>query len=203
MHKCFISSKDEDIRYKRYIIEKYGSDNFIDKSLNYKIQSNDCDYIMSKIREDHLSDSTVTIFLIGPHSSEKEGHDIYGEDINYYIKKELQASLYDGKVNTRNGILGIVLPEVIDKIFLGEYTCNICGKNHNYVKIDDDTVIREFSYNYYIKPHSGCAWSKNEEYCVLCTWGEFLKNPEYWIDKAYNKREEDISKKVTVFDFGR
>ena len=44
------------------------------------IDSEDGDYIMQVIREDYLHDSTVTIFIIGEHSSEKEGTDFYGRD---------------------------------------------------------------------------------------------------------------------------
>ena len=84
----------------------------IDKSLNESIDSKDEDYVMRKIREEYLSDSTVTIFLIGKYSSESLG---IGEQI--YIKRELQASLYDGKANSKNGILGIVLPEMYDDVY--------------------------------------------------------------------------------------
>lgn len=64
-HKCYISFKTEDCWYKKEI-QKW-SDNekvdMIDKSLNTPINSDDEDYIMRKIREDYLSDSTVTHFL--------------------------------------------------------------------------------------------------------------------------------------------
>ena len=71
-HKCFISFKTEDIEYKNHIRENMNID-MIDKSLNEPINSFDDDYIMRKIREDYLSDSTVTIFLIGSKSSENLG----------------------------------------------------------------------------------------------------------------------------------
>ena len=41
---------------------------------------------MSVIRRDYLKDSTVTIFLIGEHSSENEGYDYLGPK-NYFIQK--------------------------------------------------------------------------------------------------------------------
>ena len=63
-HKCFISFKTKDSDYKDYIQNDLDLD-MIDKSLNDPIDSEDEDYIMRKIREDYLSDSTVTIFLIG------------------------------------------------------------------------------------------------------------------------------------------
>ena len=107
-HKCFISFKTEDKKYKKYIQEDLKID-MIDKSLNTPINSTDEDYIMRKIREDYLSDSTVTIHLIGEYSAENL---LYENQA--YIKRELQASLYNGENNTINGILGIVLPNMYD-----------------------------------------------------------------------------------------
>lgn len=106
-HKCFISFKTEDEKYKKEI-RNWSDDNkvdMIDKSLNTPIDSDDEEYIMRKIRQDYLSDSTVTIVLIGEYSSED-----LGEDEQKFIKRELQASLYNGEGNTRSGILGVVLP---------------------------------------------------------------------------------------------
>lgn len=68
-HKCFISFKTEDMDYKKKIQEDMDID-MIDKSLDEPINSDDEDYIMRKIREDYLADSTVTIYLIGEYSAE-------------------------------------------------------------------------------------------------------------------------------------
>lgn len=190
-HKCFISFKTEDKAYKTHIHDNLNVD-MIDKSLHEPIDSYDEDYIMRKIRENYLSDSTVTIFLIGDESAENLG---YGNQ--KFIKRELQASLYHGVGNTKNGILGVVLPSMKDKIFRGSYTCTACGRNHNFVSINDNTVIKEFSYNYYI-PNDKCAWSEEDRYCVLTTWEEFCSTPNYYIDLAFNKRTQPISNKTKV-----
>lgn len=200
-HKCFISFKKEDQYYRDYLVDMFDTADVIDKSLDRVIDSYDGDYIMSVIRRDYLKDSTVTLFLIGEHSSENEGNDWYGRPHNYFIQRELQASLYNGSGNTRNGILGIVIPEMYDRIYRGSYQCNICGNTHNYVNINDGTVIREFSENYYIEPHEGCAWSEDERYCTLAKWDDFIKHPEVYVDTAYDKRSEDIAKKVKVCNF--
>ena len=63
-HRCFISFKTEDLEYKKYIQDHLDID-MIDYSLDEAINSNNTDYIMRKIREEYLSDSTVTIHLIG------------------------------------------------------------------------------------------------------------------------------------------
>ena len=171
-----------------------GKLDYIDKSLNEAIDSEDTDYIMRKIREDYLSDSTVTIFLIGIHSKET-----LGWEEQKFIKRELQASLYNGEGNSRSGLLGVVLPEMSNIIFNGSYTCSICGNTHSWVSINDNTVIKEFSANYYIEPHSGCSWTEDQRYCVLVKWEDFIKNPEFYINKAYNKREAEIANKVKVY----
>ncbi len=190
-HRVFISHKREDKAYKNYILNNLGVD-MIDKSLNERIDSNDEDYVMRKIREDYLSDSTVTIFLIGKYSAEN-----LGEEEQIYIKRELQASLYDGKANSKNGILGIVLPEMYDSIYKGNYSCSECGGNHNHVSINNSTVIAEFSYNYYI-PKDKCSWSEDDRYCVLVKWDDFKSKPEKYIDLAFDKRKREISSKTKV-----
>lgn len=194
-HRVFISHKREDKACKNYIQNNLGVD-MIDKSLNEAIDSDDEDYILRKIREDYLSDSTVTIFLIGTHSSENEG-----EEEQVYIKRELQASLYNGKANSRNGILGIVLLDMYDKIYTGSGICTTCGNSHSYVNVNDSTTIKEFSYNYYI-PHNKCAWSEDDRYCVLVKWDDFKKDAESaekYIDKAFDKRKHPIAEKVKVY----
>ena len=198
MRKCFISFKKEDLWYKDYLIKQYGSNNFINKTLDRWIDSEDGDYILQVIRQDYLCDSTVTLFLIGEHSSENEGYDWRGYDNNFFIKRELAASLYNGPGNTRNGILGIVLPNMYDKIYKGTYTCSTCGKNHNCVSINDNTVVREFSRNYYIEPCPGCAWSEDDRYCVLVKWDDFIADPEPSIDLAFSKRFSEIAKRIVI-----
>lgn len=201
-HKCFISYKKEDtegiVDYKKETIALLEEGDCVGKSLDRWIASNDADYIMQTIRDDYLKDSTVTVFLIGLHSSENEGNDWQGRPKNHFIQRELQASLFNGRGNTRNGILGVVLPNMYDRIYKGSYSCSICGGPHNHVSINDGTVIREFSANYYMKPHEGCAWSENERYCVLVKWEDFKKNPYEYIEQAYEKRSSELANKVKI-----
>jgi hypothetical protein len=185
-HKCFISFKTQDHDYKKHIHDELDVD-MIDKSLHEPIDSEDEDYIMRKIRENYLSDSTVTIFLIGTKSAENS----FFENQSF-IKRELQASLYHGENNTKNGILGIVLPDMTNNIYLGTNNCLTCGSSHTIININNATVIKEFSYNYYI-PNDKCAWSEDDRYCVLTTWEDFCIKPNYYIDKAFDKRIHAIS----------
>lgn len=194
-HKCYISFKMEDKSFKEEIQKWCDRDkvDMIDKSLDTPINSENEDYIMRKIREEYLSDSTVTIFLIGDHSSED-----LGWDEQRFIKRELQASLYNGEGNTRNGILGVVLPNMYDKIFKGSYTCLTCSSCHNWVALEDSTVIKEFWKNYYLNNHGKCSYSEDDRYCVLVKWSDFKQNPNTYIDQAFNKRNHPIAQEVIV-----
>lgn len=166
----------------------------IEKQIDAVFEDIEVDAVkIGKIREDYLADSTVTIYLIGEYSAENS----FLQD-QTYIKRELQASLYNGENNTKNGILGIVLPSMYDKVYKGKEQCSVCGKNHNIVCINDNTTIKEFSYNYYIPKESGCSWSEDERYCVLVKWEDFKNDPETYIDNAFNKRKSEISKKTKV-----
>jgi hypothetical protein len=191
-HRCFISFKTEDAAYKKIIQEDLDID-MIDHSLDEAINSEDEDYIMQVIRRDYLSDSTVTIFLIGTKSAEN-----LGQYEQRFIKRELQSSLYHSQGNTKNGILGVVLPSMDEAIYKGSYICGICGNNHTKVIIDDSTSIKEFHYNFYIPQSTKCGWSEEDRYCVLVKWEDFKNNPEKYIDQAFDKRESDISSKTKV-----
>lgn len=191
-HKCFISFKTEDLSYKEEIQSTLNID-MIDKSLNVPIESDDEDYIMRRIREDYISDSTVTIHLIGQHSAENS----FLMD-QTYIKRELQASLYNGGNTKKNGILGVVLPSMYEYIYKGEYTCSICKGIHNYININDNTVVKEFSYNYYIPKNCGCCWTEDDRYCVLVKWDIFRKTPDKYIEAAFQKRNCPVSSKTCV-----
>lgn len=197
-HKCFISYKKEDTAYRDALLKLFSSSDVINKSLDRTINSDNGDYVMQVIRQDYLRDSTVTIFLIGQHSSENEGYDWKG-DKNYFIKRELQASLYNGVGNTRNGILGIVLPNMYDAVYHGTYDCSTCGGIHNWVTMSDEIAIREFTANYYITPHTKCAWREEDRYCVLTKWDDFVANPEYFVECAFQKRTSEVAKKVKIY----
>jgi hypothetical protein len=189
--KCFISCKTEDFEYKEKIINDLEID-MIDKSLNDAIDSDNEDYIMQTIREEFLSDSTVTIHLIGPYSSESRG---WAEQ--KFIKRELQSSLYHGAGNTQNGILGIVLPTMYSQIYQGSVVCNTCGANHNYINLSNSTTVSEFSYNFFI-PNGKCSHPDEDRYCVLVKWDDFAIDPEKYIEEAFQKRTMPIAIKTKV-----
>ena len=201
-HNCFISFKKEDEYYRKKISEKLGEGQIQGKSLDKWIDSEDIDYIMQVIRTQYMKNTSVTLFLIGKHSSENEGFEYSYEDKCYYNKqnfiiRELKATLYDGKGNRRSGLLGIVLPDMYDAIYGGNYTCTCCGEEINIVRINSNTVIKEFSENYYLSPN--CKDGHCDEsgrYCVLVKYDDFMKSPDTYINKAYDKSNAEICNSV-------
>lgn len=200
-HNCFISFKKEDKHYKEKIEEKLTKERVKGKSLDKTIESDDIDYVMQVIRNEYMNGTSVTIFLIGEHSSENEGFEYSEEDKIYYNKqnfiiRELKATLYDGPGNRRSGLLGVVLPEMYDKIYSGSNICPKCGDTVTYVNINDATVIKEFSKNYYLKKSDCDHYGANGRYCIAVRYDDFMYDPDKYINMAYDKTNQDIANYV-------
>jgi len=104
-HKVFISYHHDDQGEVEDFVETFDKERkvFITRGLGVGmeqdiIDSEDTDYIMRRIRELYLKDSTVTIVLIGKCTWARR-----------FVDWELQASLRHGEKVTANGLLGIVL----------------------------------------------------------------------------------------------
>ena len=202
LHNCFISFKKEDTYYKDMICRVLKEGQIQGKSLDKWIDSENIDYVMQVIRSEYMRNTSVTIFLIGMHSSENEGFEYSMKDNCWYnrqnyIIRELKATLYDGSGNRRSGLLGVVLPEMYNSVYGESYTCGTCGRQVNVVRINENTVIKEFSENYYLLPN--CANGDCDEsgrYCVLVKYDDFIKEPNKYIDEAYDKTKMDISNHV-------
>ncbi len=103
-HKCFISYHKDDLGYAEKFALEY-SRVFISKVLGVSdqelVNSSDVNYIMRRIREDYLQDSTVTIVLLGKCTWSRK-----------FVDWEIASSLRNDPKNKRSGLLGIVLPSV-------------------------------------------------------------------------------------------
>jgi len=104
--KCFLSyhhaDQDEVDEFVRVFDEE--RDVFITRGLGITsdediINSDDTDYVMQRIREDYLGDSTVTIVLIGNCTWARR-----------FVDWEIQASLRHGETVVPLGVMGICLP---------------------------------------------------------------------------------------------
>ena len=98
-HKCFISYHHaNDQYYKDKFVKLFDDylDIFIDKSVSDGDISDDSsmDYIMQQIRENYLSDSSVTIVLIGKETWKRK-----------YIDWEISAGIRNTQKNPRSGLI--------------------------------------------------------------------------------------------------
>ena len=106
-HKCFVSYHVDDTDEVAAFIEDHGAvfiptvvgitedDDFVD--------SENIDYIMDRIRERHLSDTTVTIVLVGKCTWARR-----------FVDWEIYASLRKYDDYFISGLMGITLPSVAD-----------------------------------------------------------------------------------------
>ena len=103
--KCFISYHHADDESVRRLVDifDHAHDVFIVRRLGEMpddiVDSNNTDYVMSRIRKDYIRDSTVTIVLAGQCTWARR-----------YVDWEIQASLRSGETISPNGLLGIKLP---------------------------------------------------------------------------------------------
>lgn len=105
-HKVFISYHHDDQDEVEDFIETFADERnvFITRVLGAGmsqdiIDSTNTDYVMQRIRELYLKDTTVTIVLIGQCTWARR-----------YVDWEIQASLRHGETITPRGLIGIKLP---------------------------------------------------------------------------------------------
>jgi hypothetical protein len=104
-HKCFISYHHADQGEVDDFIQTFDKERkvFISRGLGTEmtadiINSDNSDYVMRRIRELYLKDSTVTLVLMGKCTHARR-----------YVDWEIQSSLRSGETVTPNGLLGIKL----------------------------------------------------------------------------------------------
>ncbi|MFC1968164.1 TIR domain-containing protein [Chloroflexota bacterium] len=115
-HKVFVSYhhlRDQAYRNLFENLFAYINDIIVSKS----VQIGDIDpnltteTLRQKIREEYLSDSTVTVVLVGKDTWQRK-----------HIDWEISASIRDTKNNPRSGLLGIILPTyprpALDKFYI-------------------------------------------------------------------------------------
>ncbi len=125
--KCFISYHKADTDEVNNFIKTFDDhhDVFIYRAIREMddniINSTDHDYIMRRIRELYLSDSTVTIVLIGRCTWSRK-----------YVDWEIASTLRNDAINKRSGLLAITLPSVANersKTLPSRFNANLNGEN--------------------------------------------------------------------------
>jgi hypothetical protein len=102
-HKCFVSYHAGDADEVTAFIDRFGH-LFLPKVIGVSdsdpfVNSDDTDYVMDQVRENYLTDSTVTIVLVGRCTWARK-----------YVDWEVYSSLRNDKNNRLNGVLAIELP---------------------------------------------------------------------------------------------
>src|SRR3712207_4570651 len=104
-HKCFLSYHSVDADAVADFVTSFGNA-FIPKVIGLSesdqgIGSKDTDYTREGIREKYLTDSTVTIVLLGKCPWARR-----------FVDWEVSSSLRRGKVNRLNGLMAVNLPSI-------------------------------------------------------------------------------------------
>ena len=103
-HKVFLSFHHQDDYYRQQFERKF-SNEFDPVFVNRSVQDGDIDpnyktdAIRREIRENYISDSSVTIVLIGQNTWQRK-----------HVDWEIGYSLITSRLNTRSGLIGILLP---------------------------------------------------------------------------------------------
>jgi hypothetical protein len=127
-HKCFLSHHGDDRDQLQDFIDEFdeGQDAFITRSITMPediIDSDDPDYVMRKIRERFLKDSTVTIVMIGECTWARK-----------FVDWEVQASLRRrAEGPPPNGLFAILLDRSKER-----------GRLPDRVKLNRDSAYAKF-----------------------------------------------------------
>jgi hypothetical protein len=105
--KCFISYQHRDAEEVRAFVDRY-RDVLIPKGIGDGVTNEDnfvnsdvTEYVLRRIREKYLADSTVTIVMVGRCTWERK-----------YVDWEIASTLRNDANNGRSGLMGITLPSI-------------------------------------------------------------------------------------------
>jgi hypothetical protein len=116
IHKTFISYHHKnDQQYKEWLVNNFKDWGFVDHSVGDGDidDSINTETIRQKIRDEFLSDSTVTLVLIGNETWKRK-----------HVDWEIGSSLRHTKNNPRSGLVGLILPSRKEEYGTGKYTPN-------------------------------------------------------------------------------
>jgi len=108
---CFVCYHDADFSDVESFIRQYGTE-FVPRCIGVNekdgfVGSLDDHYIVSRVREEILGDSTVTILLLGMETWHQR-----------FVDWEIAASFHETPVRSRNGIVAMPLPSMGNRAVL-------------------------------------------------------------------------------------
>jgi hypothetical protein len=129
-HKCFLSYHRDDVDEVEAFINSFG-EVFIPRVIGVTdeddfIDSTDTDYVMDCIREKYLTDSTITIVLVGKCTWARR-----------YVDWEIYSTLRNDKSNRRSGLMAVTLPSVASdesRKLPARVSDNVINENEGYAR---------------------------------------------------------------------
>lgn len=103
--RCFISYHHADEQEVQTFLETYSTaEVFTHRALGLEmandiVDSNDTNYVMRRIREQYMQNTSITVVMVGQNTWKRR-----------YVDWEIAASLRNGFANPANALLGIKLP---------------------------------------------------------------------------------------------
>ena len=152
--RVFVSFHHEDQRYKDEFVRMMG-DRMIDESVDIGDipQNIAVDTIRRDVRDKFIRRATVTVVLVGPCTWQRK-----------HVDWEIGSSLRATKLNSRCGLLGILLP--------------------NHPNFGDRTYGRHL-----IPPRLADNCDGNNPYAHIYNWNPQANKVREWIDKAFKRRD--------------
>ncbi len=154
-HRVFISFYHEDQAYKDWFLQMMGGD-IVDESVGDGDIDDDnlsTETIRQYIRDNFIRDATVTIVLIGPCTWQRK-----------HVDWEIGSSLRATRLNSRCGLLGILLP------------------NH------PDAAANRYNLNL-VPPRLADNVNGNGPYAAVYNWSYNANEIRNWIHQAFVRRD--------------
>lgn len=189
--KTFISYKYSEARYLRdEIIKAFGNDATYytgETSKSPSFTDETTEYIKEKLK-DMIYNTSVTIVILSPNIKDSNWIDW---EIEYSLKQIKRGDRTSGT----NGILGVVMKYNGDYSWLRPNNrqsdgCETIGTNTQFLF----DIINNNRFNQRDKVYScntcKCVSQLEGSYFSIVEEEEFLKNPSYYIDNAFDKSEK-------------
>lgn len=227
-HKIFVSYKYADSNVKNISGCYYPADTvrtYVDRLADYIAETSDHIYkgedggedlsnlsddtIWAKLK-DRIYDSTLTIVMISPgmRVTWKSDRDQWIPwEISYSLKEISRKNISGRMVSSfSNAVLAIVLPDRQGNYSYYTYNNNCCETKCRTLRTDIlFKIMRDNMFN--IKsPDAGVCnnnskiYHGDSSYIISVKWEDFVKDPEQYINKAYNIQSKidkyDITKEV-------
>lgn len=173
-HKVFLSFHHQDDEYREQF-ERDFSSQFNSTFVNRSVQDGDIDpnnkidTIRQKIRDNFISDSTVTIVLIGENTWQRK-----------HVDWEIGYSLTQTSQNTRSGLIGILLPSY--------HICLDSQNNREFKYTENGSVYTPCN----IPPR--LYDNIQSDYAKIYSYPFSANQLKQWIHEAFQKRNSGLNR---------